>query len=157
MAFDAKHRCACGKMVTARAAAAARAMRRCRCHAHNALRPQLPPEPAEPGTRAAAECGPCTGDTTPGTPVPTTAAGTVAGAVEPRAQGGRPIGGADLAPSTTPVAAAARLEAAAPPPVAATEAWTEVVMGSEEARLRGFRPDEEVLMPLHVWSDSDED
>ena len=31
-AFDAKHRCACGKMVTARAAAAARAMHRCRCH-----------------------------------------------------------------------------------------------------------------------------
>ena len=136
-------------------------MRRCRCHAHNALRPQPPPPPPEPGTRhgtrAAAGCGPCAGEATPLTPVPTTAAGTVAGAEVPRAQGGRPIGGA-LAPSSAPVAAAARREAAAPPPVAATEAWTEVeVMGSEEARLRGFRPDEEVLMPLPAWSDSDED
>ena len=50
--------------------------------------------------------------------------------------------------------AAARREAAAPPPVVATEVE---VMGSEEARRRGFRPDEEVLMPLPVWSDSDED
>ena len=119
-------------------------MRRCRCHAHNALRPQPPPEP---DTRAAAECGPCTGDTTPVTPVTTTtAAGTVAGAMGPSAQGGRPIGGA-LAPSSAPVDTAARRGAAA-----------EVeVMGSEEARRRGFRPDEEVLMPLPVWSDSDED
>ena len=62
-------------------------MRRCRCHAHNALRPQPPPEP---DTRAAAECGPCAGDTTPVTPATTTtAAGAVAGAVEPSAQGGR--------------------------------------------------------------------
>ena len=133
-------------------------MRRCRCHAHNALRPQPPPETAELGARAAAECGPFAGDTTPVTPVTTTtAAGAVAGAVEPSAQGGRPIGGA-LAPSSAPLAAAARREAAAPPPACPPVAATEVeVMGSEEARRRGFRPDEEVLMPLPVWSDSDEE
>ena len=67
--------------------------------------------------------------------------------------GGQPVGGA-LPPTSAPVAAAAQLEVAAPPPAAATEAE---VMGSEEARLRGFRPDEEVLMPLPVWSDSEED
>ena len=34
---------------------------------------------------------------------------------------------------------------------------TQLLMDAEEARLRGFRPDEEVVMPLPVWSDSDED
>lgn len=67
--------------------------------------------------------------------------------------GGPPVGGA-LPPPTAPVATAPQLDVVAPPPAAATEAE---VMGSEEARLRGFRPDEEVLMPLPVWSDSEED
>jgi len=81
------------------------------------------------------------------------AAVTVAGAAEASALGGPPVGGA-LPPTTAPVATAPQLDVAAPPPAAATEAE---VMGSEEARLRGFRPDEEVLMPLPVWSDSEED
>ena len=34
---------------------------------------------------------------------------------------------------------------------------TQLLMDAEEAKLRGFRPDEEVVMPLPVWSDSDED
>ena len=34
---------------------------------------------------------------------------------------------------------------------------TQLLMDAEESRLRGFRPDEEVVMPLPVWSDSDED
>ena len=34
---------------------------------------------------------------------------------------------------------------------------TQLLMDAGEAELRGFRPDEEVVMPLPVWSDSDED
>ena len=90
---------------------------------------------------AAAECG------------ASAAADCVAGAVEASASGGQPVRGAP-APTSAPVAAAAQPEAAPPPPAAATEAD---VMGSDEARLRGFRPDEELLMPLPVWSDSEED
>ena len=36
-------------------------------------------------------------------------------------------------------------------------AQTQLIMGEDEARERGFRPDEEVVMPLPVWSDSDDD
>lgn len=84
----------------------------------------------------------------------TAAADTVAGAVEEASALGGQLAGGALAPTSAPVAAAPQPEVAAPPPAAATEVE---VMGSEEARLRGFRPDEEVLMPLPVWSDSDED
>ena len=34
---------------------------------------------------------------------------------------------------------------------------TQLLMDAEESRLRGFSPDEEVVMPMPVWSDSDED
>ena len=34
---------------------------------------------------------------------------------------------------------------------------TQLLMDAGEAELRGFRPDEEVVMPVPVWSDSDED
>ena len=36
-------------------------------------------------------------------------------------------------------------------------AQTQLIMGEDEARERGFGPDEEVVMPLPVWSDSDDD
>ena len=34
---------------------------------------------------------------------------------------------------------------------------TQLLMDAGEAELRGFRPDEEVVMPLPVWSDSDDE
>ena len=34
---------------------------------------------------------------------------------------------------------------------------TQLLMDAEESRRRGFSPDEEVVMPVPVWSDSDED
>ena len=34
---------------------------------------------------------------------------------------------------------------------------TQLLMDAEESRRRGFAPDEEVVMPVPVWSDSDED
>ena len=37
------------------------------------------------------------------------------------------------------------------------ESHTQLLMDAEESRQRGFRPDEEVVMPMPVWSDSDED
>ena len=61
-------------------------------------------------------------------------------------------------PAASPSAASLPAAAAVPAvPEGVSASHTQLLMDAEESQLRGFRPDEEVVMPMPVWSDSDED
>ena len=122
--FDLKHKCVCGKIVTATCATAARELGRCQCHTHNTVERMVTARESAATTSSVAVAAAAAA---------VTAAAAAAAAVAAHAEAEAVLAAASVAVATTAATAAAAAAAAVAAAAAATAAASKLPLASSSA------------------------